>query len=90
MNTRSVVTVLSLLALIALSSLRVASDAHELRLMNERLHQLQELRPALEIQRGQLLIERSSLVTPARIEERAVAELGMRVPEVEEIQVIRP
>jgi cell division protein FtsL len=58
--------------------------------MNERLHQLQELRLALEIQRGQLLIERSSLVTPARIEERAVAELGMRVPEVEEIQVIRP
>jgi len=42
------------------------------------------------VTRGQLLIERSSLVTPARVERRAKQELEMFVPEVNEIRVVKP
>jgi len=90
MSVKQVLALVVLILCVTLSAVRVASDAHHVRLMNQQIDTLQEVRLALQVQRGQLLIERSALITPARIEHRAVEELKMRVPEVAEIQVIRP
>lgn len=86
---KKLLVVTLLLMGIAASAIQVSTLSHETRNLYDRLHSLEALKNELIVQRGQLLIERSSLTTPARVEQRATEELGMRVPEVEEIKVVK-
>jgi len=72
------------------SAIAVLVNAYEARSMNKKIYELEREQQELVVTRGQLLIERSSLVTPARVESRAKRELEMFVPEVNEIRVVKP
>ncbi len=76
------------ISLIVSSAIIVLINAHETRQMYKRIYELQQEQQALHVMRGQLLIERSSLATPARVERRAHEELLMFVPDVADIRVI--
>ena len=79
-----------LITLIVYSALVVLMNAHDTRQMHNTIFQLQQVSQRLKIVEGQLLIERTSLVTPARVERRAHDELQMFVPNVEDIRVVTP
>ncbi len=55
-----------------------------------RLQQLERERDQLQTEWGQLLLEESAWSSPARIERLAIERLEMRLPHVNEVEVIRP
>lgn len=87
---KSYMLVFFLLIAVVLSSIKVVSGSYSSRQMFSRLHELEQEYSALIVERGRLLIERSSLTTPAKIEAAARDELEMRVPTVDEVRVINP
>lgn len=76
------------LALVVLSGLAVVRTTHESRSAFGELQRLRERANALEIEGNRLLLERSTFAAGGRIESRAREELGMRVPEAEDIVVV--
>lgn len=55
-----------------------------------RLNELQDLekqRNRLQVEYRQLLLEQSSLVSQGRVEDAAIAELGMQVPDMNQVVV---
>ena len=53
------------------------------------LQALENQRNELQVEWGQLLLEQSSLVSQGRIEDIAVAELGMEIPAMKDIVVVK-
>lgn len=45
---------------------------------------------SIKYRMGQLLLEEGAWSTPARIEQIATQRLGMRIPDVNDVEVIRP
>lgn len=54
------------------------------------LQQLEQEENQLQTEWGQLLLEEGAWSTPARIEQIATERLGMRIPDVNDVEVIRP
>ncbi|KAA0014261.1 cell division protein FtsL [Billgrantia pellis] len=73
-----------------LSAIAVIATSHQTRAQYARLQQLERERDQLQTEWGQLLLEESAWSSPARIERLAVERLEMRLPEVDEVEVIRP
>ena len=82
------VTALVLACLI--TAMAVVNTSHQTRAQYARLQQLERERDQLQTEWGQLLLEESAWSSPARIERLAVARLEMRLPHVNEVEVIRP
>ncbi|MFY0992400.1 cell division protein FtsL [Halomonas sp. C05BenzN] len=83
------VTTLLVVACLA-SALAVIAASHLTREQYGRLQQLEREQQQLQTEWGQLLLEESAWSSPARIERLAVERLEMRLPDVDEVEVIQP
>jgi len=77
-----------LLSLTASSAIGVIYSTHKSRHLLNELQQLERQRNGLQVEWGQLLLEQSSLVSQGRIENLAIAELGMKIPATENVVVV--
>jgi len=89
LSPRLVVTAL-LLAGCLFSALWVITTSHQTRDQYARLQQLEREQQQLQTEWGQLLLEESAWSSPARIERLAQERLEMRLPDIAEVEVIRP
>ncbi len=81
-------TLMALLAVTAGSAIGVIWSTHISRHLLNELQQLEQQRNDLQVEWGQLLLEQSSLVSQGRIENLAIAELGMTIPATENVVVV--
>jgi cell division protein FtsL len=72
------------------SALAVITASHLTRDQYGRLQQLEREQQQLQTEWGQLLLEEGAWSSPARIERLAMERLEMRLPDVDEVEVIRP
>lgn len=77
------------LTLVCSSALGVVYAVNESRHLLNELQVLENSRNALQVEWGQLLLEQSSLVSQGRVEDIAVAELGMQIPAMENMVMVR-
>jgi cell division protein FtsL len=77
-------------ALATLSALGVVYSVHSSRQLVTELQQLRHEQEQLQVQWGQLLLEKSTLGSYARVEVTARDRLGMYLPPVNEIVVVAP
>jgi cell division protein FtsL len=80
---------LSVLVMVMISATGVVYSTHKSRHLLNELQILEKQRNELQVVWGQLLLEQSSLVSQGRIEDRAIAELGMEIPVIENVMVIQ-
>lgn len=88
----SVQTWLSFLAVliaVMVSATAVVYSTHKSRSLLNELQYLEKQRNELQVEWGQLLLEQSSLVSQGRVEDRAITELGMEIPVIENVLVIQ-
>ena len=85
---RTMVHLVVLLMLTTVSATSVIYSTHKSRYLLNELRQLERQRNNLQVVWGQLLLEQSSLVAQGRIENLAIAELGMKIPTVENVVVV--
>jgi cell division protein FtsL len=78
-----------LLVLVTGSALGVVYSTYTSRHLLNSLQQLQQQRNRLQVEWGQLLLEQSSLVAQGRVEDTALAELGMEVPDMSQVVVFK-
>ncbi|ERS89138.1 cell division protein FtsL [Halomonas sp. PBN3] len=86
----SALVVLALLLACLGSALAVIGVSHLTREQYAQLQRLEREQQQLQTEWGQLLLEESAWSSPARIERLAVERLEMRLPGVDEVEVIRP
>ena len=79
---------ISLLLVVTASATGVIYSTHTNRHLLNELQQLERHRNELQVEWGQLLLEQSSLVSQGRIENLAIAELGMKIPATENVVVV--
>lgn len=77
-----------MLMLLTVSATGVIFSTHKSRHLLNALHDLEKQRNDLQVEWGQLLLEQSSLVSQGRIENLAIAELGMKIPAIENVVVV--
>ncbi len=85
---KTMVHLVVLLMLTTVSATGVIYSTHKSRYLLNELRQLESQRNKLQVEWGQLLLEQSSLVAQGRIENLAIAELGMKIPTVENVVVV--
>jgi len=78
-----------LLVLVAASGLGVVYTTFSSRHLLNDLQQLEKQRNRLQVEWGRLLLEQSSLVAQGRVEDMAIAELGMEVPDLKQVVVFK-
>lgn len=78
------------LILVCSSALGVVYAVNESRHLLNELQTLENRRNDLQVEWGQLLLEQSSLVSQGRVEDIAIAELGMKIPDMENMVMVRP
>ncbi|MGY2461936.1 cell division protein FtsL [Vreelandella sulfidaeris] len=83
-----VITLLFLLCMV--SGLGVVVTTHMTRVQFAQLQQLEQEENQLQTEWGQLLLEEGAWSTPARVEKIATERLGMRIPDVHDVEVIQP
>lgn len=74
---------------VCISALAVAYSNHRARLLFVEWQGQLKAQQKYEVEWGQLLIEKSSLTSYVRLERIAAEKLKMRVPAVEQIQIIK-
>jgi cell division protein FtsL len=79
-----------LLAACLSSALAVIATSHLTRDQYARLQHLEREQQQLQTEWGQLLLEESAWSSPARVERLAQERLEMRLPDIDEVEVIRP
>ncbi|MFL2840396.1 MAG: cell division protein FtsL [Pseudohongiellaceae bacterium] len=77
------------LILVCSSALAVIYAVNESRHLLNELQILENKRNALQVEWGQLLLEQSSLVSQGRVEDIAITELGMKIPAMENMVMVR-
>ena len=77
-----------LLGLMLVSGLSVVHTTHENRFVFNELQEMKEQANQLEVEWGQLLIERSTFGIEGRIEQKAIEQLQMQVPELSNIVMV--
>jgi len=82
-----VVFILLLLA-ISSSALAVVYSTHASRNRLNSLQHLEQHRNFLQVEWGRLLLEQSSLVSQGKVEDMAIAELGMELPDMSKVVVL--
>lgn len=87
-KTRSALTLIILLILIVTSGLAVVLKEHQNRTVFHELQELKDQSNELEIKWGQLLIEQSTFGVEGRVEQKAVDDLKMQLPELSEIIMV--
>ncbi|PIE25416.1 MAG: cell division protein FtsL [Neptuniibacter caesariensis] len=82
-------TVFVLVVLILVSALTVVMSAFEYRQLFNQYQLLEAERDELQVEWGQLLLEQSAWAANNRVEQKSASQLGMKVPEIEQIKVVR-
>jgi cell division protein FtsL len=77
-----------LLSAVLITGLSVVRITHQNRFSFNELQELREQANALEVEWGQLLIEQSTFGVEGRIEQKAVEQLQMQVPEISNIVMV--
>ncbi len=75
--------------LVMVSAIAVVYSRHESRKLFVELQSKQELRDAMNIEWGKLQIEQSTWATHSRVASKAITQLGMVVPEIEDVRIIK-
>lgn len=88
--TREVLLLVGAAALALASAAGVIYSVYVSRQMVSELQSLQREGEQLQVQWGQLLLEKSTWGSYTRVEQTARARLGMYLPTVQEIVVVRP
>lgn len=88
LTARSTLGLLSLLACVLVSGLLVVKTTHQNRFTFNELQELKDEAVDLDVAWGQLLIEQSTFGVEGRIEQKAVQQLDMRVPEIADIVMV--
>ena len=78
-----------LLVAVCSSALGVIYTTYTSRHLLNTLQQLEKERNDLQVEWGQLLLEQSSIVAQGKVEELAVAELDMEVPDMNKVVVFK-
>ncbi|ABE59548.1 MULTISPECIES: cell division protein FtsL [Chromohalobacter] len=78
-----------LVAVLLITALASVASTHLTRVQYARFQQLESERDRLQTAWGRLLLEESTWSAPARVEEVATERLEMRVPDVNDVEVIR-
>jgi len=78
----------TLFGLVLCSGLSVVYTTHENRFVFNELQELKDRANQLQIEWGQLLIEQSTFGVEGRIEQKAVEQLQMQVPELSKIVMV--
>lgn len=76
--------------LVMVSALAVVHVSHQCRQLYSELAVLQRAENNLQVAWGKYLLEQSSLSSLSRIEKKAVSELDMKVPEINEVIMVAP
>ena len=79
-----------LLALVVISALAVSYSVYQARRLTDRTQKLEKQEAQLETRWGQLLLEKSTWGSYARVERIARQKLGMKLPSKDERVLIRP
>jgi len=74
---------------VMLSAIAIIYTSHSNRQVFNTLQQTLEQRDELEMEWGQLLLEQSALAAHSEVEKTAGNQLGMRVPDANEIVLVR-
>ena len=77
----------ALLTAVTLTALGVVYTTFTSRHLLNSLQDLEKQRNRLQVEWSQLLLEQSSLVAQGKIEDTAIAELGMEVPDMNKVVV---
>lgn len=80
----------TLLLLVMVSALGVVYAKHQTRKLFVELQGLHKARDDMDIEWGRLQLEQSTWATHGRIEEMANAKLGMKLPEPNEVVILKP
>ena len=80
---------LVLLGAVTLSALSIVYTTFTSRHLLNELQALEKHRNKLQVEFGQLLLEQGSLVAQGRVEDTAIAELGMEVPDMNKVVVFK-
>lgn len=86
-SSRFWVAFVTLLAAVTLTALSVVYTTFTGRHLLNELQDLEKQRNRLQVEWGQLLLEQSSLVSQGKVEDTAIAELGMEVPDMNKVVV---
>ena len=86
---RPFLTVFVLVVLLVATCLVVVLSAFEYRTLFNYHQELVQQRDELQVEWGQLLLEQSAWAANNRVEQQAASKLGMKVPEVNQIEIIR-
>ena len=79
-----------LIGAVVLSALAVVYAKHQSRKLFIELQTLQKSRDDMAVEWGQLQLEQSTLVTHGRIENTAHTKLGMILPPVDTMVIVKP
>lgn len=86
----SKVFALYLVLIIALGSgLLVVRTTHENRIAFSELQDLRDEAVQLDVQWGQLLLEQSTFGVDGRIEDKAIEQLNMQIPNIDDIVMVK-
>lgn len=78
----------TMLGVVLVSGLLVVKTTHQNRFMFNDLQELKDEAVELDVAWGQLLIEQSTFGVEGRIEQKAVEQLDMRIPEAADIVMV--
>ncbi len=79
----------SLLAVVMLTALGVVYTTFTSRHLLNSLQELENQRNRLQVEWNKLLLEQGSLVAQGKVEDTAIAELGMEVPDMNKVVVFK-
>ena len=79
----------AVLAVVLSSGLSVVRTTHANRFAFNELQQLKDEANRLDVQWGQLLLEQSTFGLDGRIEQKAVEQLQMQVPDIDDIVMVQ-
>lgn len=77
------------LSVILVTGLSIVNTTHENRFIFNKLQEMKEQANQFEVEWGQLLIEQSTFGIEGRIEQKAIEQLKMQVPELSNIVMVR-
>ena len=78
-----------MLAIVLTSGLSVVRTTHANRFAFNELQQMKDEANKLDVQWGQLLLEQSTFGLDGRIEQKAIEQLQMQVPEIDDIVMVK-
>lgn len=83
------ISLIAMSLLVLSSAIAVVYSRHESRKLFVSLQEMQERRDDMNVEWGKLQIEQSTWATHSRVASKATSQLGMLVPEIENVRMIK-